>query len=167
LINDTFFVHETIIDLDVPYLLEGGASGTSYWIEVVGYPVDNIVAGWESTTVSTVGVETAFKTTGDWQNNSNADGVYSFNGECESLGLESQNLEEIELYPNPVKDILQLDIPNAINIENVLIQNSMGQILWSKTKNFQSLDMSNYASGLYIVTVNTGAGSVSKRIIKN
>jgi len=166
IVNGGIFVNETIIDLPTPFLLEGGTTGAAYWIQVVGHPADNSAAAWEGTSASFVGFPLAFNHSGTWEISETYDGMYIFNGECESLRVDAQQLENISLFPNPVKDFLKLQLPVNVNIKSVILHNSLGQKLVSLTDNFQSIDMANYAAGLYIVTVVTETGSISKKVIK-
>lgn len=79
-------------------------------------------------------------------------------------GVEENNLGCIDIYPNPVLDVLHIDGKDLVRIE---IVNSIGQILETFTcdKEETTIDMSQYQPGLYLIRM-IGEGSASKQIIK-
>lgn len=87
------------------------------------------------------------------------------------LSIGEFNLEDlIELYPNPIKDNLNL-VLNNIN-ENVGYQifNTLGQSVskGSLTANrTHVINMSQYQSGIYFIRLNTATSSITQKIIKN
>lgn len=70
----------------------------------------------------------------------------------------------IGIYPNPVKDILQVKTEQQIT--GIALYSITGQQLqtWENAKN---LDLSPYAPGTYFIQVNTQNGRMVKQIIKN
>jgi serine protease AprX len=86
-----------------------------------------------------------------------------------TLGLEEEMLEKyFALYPNPVVDVLNISFPQHINSAELVIYNVLGtRILESTiTKYKNSIDMSAFTSGIYLVTVTSGANSNSFKIVK-
>lgn len=69
-------------------------------------------------------------------------------------------------YPNPVKDVLTLSYSSAIN--SIEVYNFLGQQVMTKTvnQNEAKLDMSQFASGTYMVKLNTENGSTAIKILK-
>lgn len=69
-------------------------------------------------------------------------------------------------YPNPVKDVLNLSYTN--NISDVTVFNLLGQQMSSKTVNANQskVDMSNLASGTYLVKVKSGDLNKTIKVIK-
>lgn len=84
----------------------------------------------------------------------------------ESLGAVDFNTNKFTAYPNPVKD--QLNIRYNENISNVAVFNLLGQQLFVKTINATEgqVDMSNLASGTYLVRVNSGDKVETIKVIK-
>jgi spore coat protein CotH len=73
--------------------------------------------------------------------------------------------EGISIYPNPVADVLNISDVNS-SLENVKIYSIHGQLIYENSYAYQSqaiIDVSNYASGLYIVRVND---SMNLKIVK-
>ncbi|HEX8018012.1 MAG TPA: T9SS type A sorting domain-containing protein [Flavobacterium sp.] len=85
-----------------------------------------------------------------------------------SLGVVENNIKSISVYPNPVKDFLQISNAQQ-NISDVVVYNLLGQQVirenWSG-KNNSSLDMTQLISGTYLVKIIADGKTESKRIIK-
>ncbi|MCQ2301266.1 MAG: M28 family peptidase [Bacteroidales bacterium] len=86
-------------------------------------------------------------------------------------GLNTSSVEENEntdlaLYPNPVKDQLKLFSMEGLN--SVKIYNNLGQQIFSEALNGTetfTLDVSGFHKGLYVVSVTTAYGMMSKTIV--
>ncbi|WP_353778526.1 PQQ-dependent sugar dehydrogenase [Winogradskyella sp. 3972H.M.0a.05] len=86
-----------------------------------------------------------------------------------SLSVDDKNLSDIEMYPNPVKGILNFNF-NGVSLSNVSIYDILGkEILTLDTNGTQELkiDTSNILSGVYIVELfgPNGEKSTKKLII--
>jgi hypothetical protein len=76
------------------------------------------------------------------------------------------DLTNSHVYPNPVKDILNLSIPSSATIQSVHIISSNGIVL-KDVKNFENgVNVSELNSGMYIVTVRTDKGIVTRKFVK-
>jgi fibronectin-binding autotransporter adhesin len=69
------------------------------------------------------------------------------------------NALELYAYPNPVSDIINLDL-NPGKEGNIIIRDVLGNIVYTQTtgKTKISIDVSEYAAGIYIITLETGNG---------
>lgn len=82
-----------------------------------------------------------------------------------------QNL--IQIYPNPTANQLNIDLTSLNTTTVVATYNSMGKLLdsrtytQSQTQHKQSLDFSQYNSGVYLIKVNTDKLSQTYRIVKH
>lgn len=105
--------------------------------------------------------------------------VTAFRSVCESTpAMTSDNTDYVyvtvtsvdqysvhaDIFPNPVKDILSIQ---AADINEVTVYNAMGQAVFhhSGATNALEINTSSLESGIYIVNVLTGAGSVSRRVV--
>lgn len=75
------------------------------------------------------------------------------------------------LYPNPVHDILQVTLPNSANdIGKVIIYNIAQQIVLQKKYSLNSnnlqINVNNLPTGEYILVINFGKTSLTKKFIK-
>jgi hypothetical protein len=73
--------------------------------------------------------------------------------------------ENIEIYPNPAKDVLNIN--SAFAIKEVEIYDALNRLVEkqkSNDKNIQ-LNLNNLSKGSYIVNIKTAKGSVKKKLI--
>ncbi len=82
------------------------------------------------------------------------------------LGNEEFNLADLNFYPNPVKDILNINYRN--NINNITVYNILGQELLSKPANSNNtnIDLSNLSNGTYLVKIVSENGIHNLKILK-
>ncbi|WP_026755573.1 T9SS type A sorting domain-containing protein [Sediminibacter sp. Hel_I_10] len=71
--------------------------------------------------------------------------------------------QQFSLYPNPAKDQFTIKIESGIKLKSVSIYNNIGQLLLTSKES--NINTSNLVSGLYIVTMETNKGKVSKKLI--
>jgi len=83
-----------------------------------------------------------------------------------SLSNGSFDLSTFKVYPNPVKDVLNLEY--ASEITSVRVVNMLGQEVISRTvrANTAALDMGSFTSGIYIVNVTSGESVKSLKVVK-
>jgi len=94
------------------------------------------------------------------------DNLYFFNDTSTGLdATETSNL--VSCYPNPTKN--QLNVSSTSEITEVVVRNLVGQTVKSTLVNSleKSIDLSNIASGNYLVTVKLANGQLStQKLIK-
>ncbi|WP_265427685.1 M28 family peptidase [Chryseobacterium sp. YIM B08800] len=77
----------------------------------------------------------------------------------------SQNkLESIKIYPNPAKDILNLEIPKEIKNFSFEIKDMNGRLI-SAHENEKTIHVSKLTSGVYLCTVKSDGETVTKKVI--
>ena len=82
-----------------------------------------------------------------------------------TLGIENFDYAAaINMYPNPGSDILNIDLPFAANLQKVVFYNALGQKTLESTQN--KIQVSELATGLYIVSFETSEGTFHKNFIK-
>lgn len=83
------------------------------------------------------------------------------------LGVEDFELLEnqISIYPNPVKDIVNIDNPNNLIFNSIVVHNILGEKIEIYTTSFESLDLRYLNSGMYFLELNTEKGNITKKII--
>ena len=84
----------------------------------------------------------------------------------EEVPLNNQSFDagQVRLYPNPVVHQLQIELPASVEINSVQVFNTLGQQVLTTTQS--QVDVSQLASGVYVVELETTKGKVSKKIIK-
>ncbi len=71
----------------------------------------------------------------------------------------------IQVYPNPVQDVLEIDLPANLNPSTLTIHNMMGQVV--HTQAYEStLPVAALPVGVYILEINTLKGTIAKKLIK-
>ncbi|MFT5890347.1 MAG: subtilisin family serine protease [Dokdonia sp.] len=80
---------------------------------------------------------------------------------CDTLLAIKDNILDngLTIYPNPAKDIINIELPQSFTIESVSLYTIQGQKL--KETGFQnnSIDISNLSKGVYILTLKTSNGT--------
>lgn len=88
---------------------------------------------------------------------------------CNSLSVSQNTLETVTLYPNPTNSKVFFDNSNS-NFKEVSIYNYIGQEVtktsFTTSIQNQEIDMSNLATGVYILKFSDGANSKSVKVIK-
>lgn len=93
----------------------------------------------------------------------------------ETVGVnELSNLYNLSIYPNPIDDIFTLNIDGLSNSEifTYLVYTSYGKEVYremaqAKSNTYtKSIDMSNFVSGFYFVSVQTVNGNTTMKVVK-
>ena len=82
------------------------------------------------------------------------------------LGLEDLILEsEFSIYPNPASTAILIIKPNYIELENITIYNSLGQIESEISKKDQ-IEVSQLIPGVYFLKIQSNQGIIHKSFLK-
>ena len=82
------------------------------------------------------------------------------------LATASAKSKKLITYPNPVKNILTVDVPNGEKIVSLEVYNSVGQKV-GRFSDQKEVSLNALKAGLYLVKVLTDKGSVlTSKIIK-
>ncbi|WP_435525117.1 T9SS type A sorting domain-containing protein [Chryseobacterium indoltheticum] len=73
-------------------------------------------------------------------------------------------LESIKIYPNPAKNVLNLEIPKEIKKFSFEIKDTSGRLI-SAHENETAINVSKLSSGVYLCTVKSEGETVTKKII--
>lgn len=88
---------------------------------------------------------------------------------CETVGNESVVLDELSVFPNPAKDVIQIENPYFSQSDKVKLElvNMSGQVLKSNyaTGENTSFSISDVPSGTYVIRVSSDMGVVNRRVI--
>lgn len=84
----------------------------------------------------------------------------------DSLGVDDYTNERVSIYPNPVRDVINISLLDSDSIESAEIFSVTGQLVYKGTGT--QIDMSNLTRGVYTMKVITNNGdSVTKKLVKN
>ena len=91
------------------------------------------------------------------------DAINSCDG-CATLGTSEFNSVEFDMYPNPVKNTLNIKSQEAIS--NVAVYDLLGKVVISSNKVNNFLDVSALSNGVYIIKLTSDKGVVTKKFVK-
>ena len=81
--------------------------------------------------------------------------------ECNALSINDETFKQnLELFPNPTKDIITIVNNENIHISKITVSNTLGQILLNVTT-VDKIDISNLPNGLYYVNIGNDKGKIA------
>jgi len=84
-----------------------------------------------------------------------------------TLSAKGHGTHEINIYPNPTKDIVYIE-GNGINMSEISLTDIQGRLVakYSPEGNNHGMCVTNLQTGIYFVTVSTDKGAITQKIIK-
>jgi len=79
------------------------------------------------------------------------------------MSSDSFVLNNLNIYPNPTRDVLNISLENNLILEKVIIYNNLGQVI--KETSEESFNTSTLASGIYYVEIHTNEGKATKKVV--
>jgi len=73
---------------------------------------------------------------------------------------------EVRIYPNPVADQFQVEVPDKTQIQSVVVFDNYGRAVRTLNPQDRFHPMNNLAPGIYFVRIETEKGSVVKKLVK-
>ena len=85
-----------------------------------------------------------------------------------TLGISENKLLSFEMYPNPVSDVLNIQLPSGTDKAEVGVYDYTGRLVSTKTisSNDSALDVQNISKGIYIIRATTNSKIGVQRFIK-
>ncbi len=101
----------------------------------------------------------------------NADGTWSLYDKqyfevSGTLGIETEELSKISIYPNPTSNVVNIKLPIHITIESIEVIDINGRLIFHSQESLSKIDCSSFSNGVYLLQLKTSSGALSKRIIK-
>ncbi len=88
-------------------------------------------------------------------------------GSCPTLDIVNHNnIYSIYVFPNPVDNIIFLELGNLLSISQFNLFNNIGQLLKTGHIENKQIDISNLSPGLYQLELFDGNSKIYKKIIK-
>jgi len=82
-------------------------------------------------------------------------------------GVDQEQLNTIiSLYPNPAKDILNIQSSNDAVVEKVSIFNMLGKLVIEETNPIAAINLKSLSFGIHLVKIETSQGTLHKTILK-
>jgi hypothetical protein len=82
----------------------------------------------------------------------------------ETLGSDDFSLSQISVFPNPANYFLKVNIPSNLELLSADLYDVLGRNTGVAIANGE-INVSNLASGIYILKIETSAGSLSKKVV--
>lgn len=82
------------------------------------------------------------------------------------ITTQYSDLNEVQLYPNPVIDKLHIKVAESIKLKSIAIYNLLGERIKVVDGKTNILDMSKMPSGIYIIRLQTPQGPLTKKVVK-
>lgn len=72
------------------------------------------------------------------------------------------------LYPNPAKNVLNINTKSSIEVHSITIYNQLGQVVLAipNAKNLNSVDVSSLKTGNYFLKITSDKGSATEKFLK-
>jgi hypothetical protein len=85
------------------------------------------------------------------------------------LSNQSFLLNAISIYPNPTKEILNINYgTSTIDIKSIEIHDLLGKVVYQTKSKTELINVSSLNSGIYLITISTeNNGKIVKKLIKN
>lgn len=75
------------------------------------------------------------------------------------------DVAQVSIYPNPAHSTISLNSGNAV-LTKIEFINSLGQSTKTINTNFETIDIADLPTGIYIMKISSDTGSANKKIIK-
>lgn len=83
-----------------------------------------------------------------------------------TLAVDSALASQVSMYPNPVNNVLNISVPSSIQIEGATIYDILGKGTQVEVSANNTINTSSLASGVYLLTINTNEGNITKKVVK-
>jgi plastocyanin len=130
---------------------------TGFGVDATRYP-----SGHEySHTFTTVGVNT-------YECSPHPDSMYGTITVTSTAGISKNNLLSFEMYPNPVSDLLNIQLPTGTEKAEISVFDYTGRLVSSKiiSSNDTAIDVQKISRGIYMIRVATNTKIGVQRFIK-
>lgn len=91
--------------------------------------------------------------------------AFTIEGDLLSVGDNIANM--VSIFPNPTTSIINIKKASNIEVTNVSLYDVLGKkVVANYNKNTSTVDVSGLAQGVYILRVNTNAGTLTQKVVK-
>ena len=82
----------------------------------------------------------------------------------EILGTDDVALAAVSVFPNPASDVLNIDVPASVELKGATLYDVLGKATNVSLSNGQ-INVSSLSRGVYILNVDTSAGTLTEKVI--
>lgn len=131
------------------------------------YELDSSVAYVNNGTGNTINIcyQATQKQKFKYDNISGVTGCIDTSGSGTGIAHEIKSVE-LSVYPNPAKDVLNVELRNVTGQSNYVIYSISGQVVLNGSlgAGLEQVDVSSLEKGLYFIEISNASGKLSKRI---
>jgi hypothetical protein len=87
----------------------------------------------------------------------------------DDASISENELSSISFYPNPTTNILNIDFGTEMKEASIMLYDANGKLIVEKkaqNKESETIDLSNFAKGMYTVIVNSKNGMTTQKVSK-
>lgn len=82
----------------------------------------------------------------------------------ETLGTNDFSLAKISVFPNPVNDVININLPSNLVLNGATLYDVFGRNTGGAIDNGK-MNVSNLASGVYVLNIETTEGTLSRKVV--
>lgn len=99
--------------------------------------------------------------------NSTGDQIHLKQSSANLLSVENYVFKDVKLYPNPAQDVVTIDLPANMENTSVKVYDFLGkQVLTQDATTKNTIDVSAWQSGVYLIQLTNNNNSITKRFVK-
>ena len=83
-----------------------------------------------------------------------------------NLSTISNLISNINIYPNPTENFLNISNPNNVEIKSISVVDINGRIVKNQSNSLSQINVSDLNAGVYFVTIEAAEGKTTKKFIK-
>ena len=72
----------------------------------------------------------------------------------------------IRVFPNPTNNRINIETNNPLELKEIILYNTLGENLNIKSTN-RLIDLTNLNIGVYLLSIKTSKGTITKKIVRN
>ena len=90
--------------------------------------------------------------------------VYSKDNVTNYVNIDDAEFDQLSVYPNPATDVVNISFEG--NATQLTVMNAAGQIVYTSNnvQNLETINVSDFESGIYLVQVATETGVITKKV---
>jgi hypothetical protein len=96
-------------------------------------------------------------------------GIPDFEAAFQTLsGNDITNLDTIQIFPNPAKAIVNINLPSNTEAATMTLMSLLGKTVntFTATSNTHQIDLTSLAQGMYVLRIEANGETITKKLIK-
>lgn len=92
-------------------------------------------------------------------------GMFSVAGVPATAGVDENQISQVAIFPNPTSEIVNIKTPGSIEVQNAVLYDVLGKDTGARLVN-GSMSVSHLPRGVYLLNLETSAGTITEKIVK-